>query len=166
MIKEHLVLLLSVSLLATSLSPGLSDQDTAPEADAAVGTWLTVEGKAIVEIFKCEETYCGRIVWLRDPLKEGKPVVDDKNPDEKLRARPVLGMMLLWEFVYDEDNVWTGGTIYDPESGDEYSARMTLVGDAELELRGYVLIPLFGRTETWTWIEGLPDSEIQVEPGE
>ena len=166
MIKGRLVLLLSVSLLATSLSTGLSVQGTIPEADAVVGTWLTVEGKAIVEIFKCEETYCGRIVWLRDPLKEGKPVVDDKNPDEKLRDRPVLGMLLLYEFVYDEDNVWTGGTIYDPESGDEYSAKMTLVEDVELELRGYVLIPLFGRTETWTRIEGLPDSEIQSEPGE
>ena len=161
MMRERFAALLSLPLVTVSLFVRGSAQEVVPEADAVVGTWRTSEGKAIVEIFKCEESYCGRIVWLREPLKEGKPVLDDKNPDETLRERPVLGMVLLHGFVYDEDYLWTGGTVYDPESGDAYSARMTLVGEEELELRGYVLIPLFGRTETWTRVEGLPDPEDQ-----
>jgi uncharacterized protein (DUF2147 family) len=164
MIKKHFLVLLSVSLVALSTCPALSVQDTVSEADSVIGLWLTDEGKAVVEISRCEETFCGRIVWLRDPLKEGKPVVDDKNPDETLKGRPVLGMLLVYDFVYDEENVWTGGTVYDPESGDEYSAKMTLVGKAKLELRGYVLIPLFGRTETWTRVEELPDAGMQPAP--
>jgi len=164
--KERAAVVLSLPLVAMGFCAGLVAQGTVPGADAVVGTWRTAEGKAIVEIYTCEETYCGRIVWLRDPIKEGKPVLDDKNPDEKLRERPVLGMVLLKDFVYDGDDVWTGGTIYDPESGDEYSAKMTLVGDAELELRGYVLIPLFGRTETWIRVEGLPDAEHRPAPAE
>jgi uncharacterized protein (DUF2147 family) len=161
MIRNRLAVLLSVSLATASICPEVTGQDVLPEADGVIGLWLTTEGKAVVEISRCEETYCGRIVWVRDSLKEGKPVVDDKNPDETLKNRPVLGMEMLYDFVYDEDNVWTDGTIYDPESGDEYSAKMTLVSEATMELRGYVLLPLFGRTETWTRVEELPEAGVQ-----
>jgi len=103
-----------------------------------------------VEITKCDSiTYCGKIVWLRDPLKEGKPVVDDKNPVDSLKVRPVLGLEILRNFTYAGDNVWSGGKIYDPKSGNDYSAKMTLVDEKNLDLRGYVVIPLFGRTEHW-----------------
>jgi uncharacterized protein (DUF2147 family) len=121
------------------------------ESDAVLGEWVTAEGESRIAIFKCDSvTYCGKIVWLRDPLKEGKPVVDDKNPDESLRDQPVLGMVLLRGFTYAGDRVWSGGKIYDPKSGNDYSAKMTMVDDQNLDLRGYVLIPLFGRTEKWT----------------
>lgn len=43
-----------------------------------------------------------------------------------------------------------GGKVYDPESGNEYKAKMTLVDNKTLKLRGYILIPLLGRTEVWT----------------
>ena len=153
-------------LLTAASCFALGAQGTVPESDEVLGNWLTEEGKAVVEIFRCEEKYCGRIAWLRDPLKDGNPVIDDKNPDEKLKDRPVLGMVFLQGFVYDEDHVWTDGTIYDPESGDEYSAKVTLVGDTTLELRGYVLIPLFGRTEEWTRVNDIPDVELQPAPAE
>ena len=119
-------------------------------AEKILGQWLTAEGESKIEIVPCDSvTFCGRIVWLRDPLKDGKPVVDDKNPDESLRSRPVLGVELLRGFTYAGDGVWSGGKIYDPKSGNDYSAKMTMVNDTTIDLRGYVLIPLFGRTERW-----------------
>jgi len=119
-------------------------------ADALLGQWVTAGGESRVEITKCDSiTYCGKIVWLRDPLKEGKPVVDDKNPVDSLKVRPVLGLEILRNFTYAGDNVWSGGKIYDPKSGNDYSAKMTLVDEKNLDLRGYVVIPLFGRTEHW-----------------
>jgi len=120
------------------------------EADAILGEWLTAEGKARVLVFKNGDTYAGKIIWLKEPEKNGKAVVDDKNPDEKLRDRPVLGMEIVYEFTYDEDNVWTDGKVYDPESGNEYKAKITLLDEKTLKLRGYVLIPLLGRSELWT----------------
>jgi uncharacterized protein (DUF2147 family) len=62
----------------------------------------------------------------------------------------LLGLEILRGFAYDGDNLWKGGKIYDPKSGNDYSAKMTLVDEHTMELRGYVLIPLLGRTETWT----------------
>jgi uncharacterized protein (DUF2147 family) len=119
-------------------------------ADAIVGEWVTAEGKARVLISKTDSTYQGKIVWLKEPVKNGKEVVDDKNPDPNLRSRGVLGMDILWGFSFDGDDQWTGGKIYDPESGSTYSAKMTLKDPQTLKLRGYVLVPLFGRSELWT----------------
>jgi len=118
--------------------------------DDLLGQWVTAGGESRVEITKYDSvTYCGKIVWLRDPLIDGKPVVDDKNPVDSLKTRPVLGLEILRSFTYAGDHVWNGGKIYDPKSGNDYSAKMTLVDEKNLDLRGYVVIPLFGRTEHW-----------------
>ena len=119
--------------------------------DRILGEWVTAEGESKVEIYKSDSTtFSGKIVWLRDPLKEGKPVVDDKNPEDSLQNRPVLGLVILRDFSYAGDRIWKGGEIYDPKSGNDYSAKITMVDDDHLDLRGFIVIPLFGRTEKWT----------------
>lgn len=125
-------------------------QEGAVTGDAVLGEWLTAEGKARVLLFKCGEEVCGKIVWLKEPMKNGKETVDDKNPDLALRGRPVTGLEILRGFQFDGEDEWTGGKIYDPESGDTYSAKLVLQEDGRLKLRGYVLIPLLGRSEYWT----------------
>ena len=148
--RASVLFLLSIVFPVSLLSgvPGQT-QEGAPEQDRIAGTWITADGKAHVTIAQCGEAYCGAISWLKEPEKNGKPVLDDKNPDDQLRSRPILGMQLMWGFVYDGDGVWTGGRVYDPESGDEYRGKLKLVDADTIELRGYVMIPLFGRTETW-----------------
>jgi len=143
----------SVPLLA--VVPGQT-QEGVSEQDQITGTWITAEGKAHVTITKCGEAYCGSITWLKEPEKNGKPVLDDKNPDDQLRSRPVLGMQFMRGFLYDGEGEWTGGRVYDAESGDEYRAKLKLVDRDTMELRGYIMIPLFGRTETWKRITPEP----------
>lgn len=122
--------------------------------DAVLGQWLTAKGESKIEIFKCDSTtYCGKIVWLKEPDKDGKPKVDEKNPEDSLRSRPVLGLEIMRDFKFDGDNEWTGGKIYDPKSGNDYSAKIKMVDQNNMELRGYVVIPLFGRTEEWTRVQ-------------
>jgi uncharacterized protein (DUF2147 family) len=151
---KRLLAIAALALLAPAAS--VLAQEVAREADAILGVWLTADGKARVEISRQEGKYHGRIIWLKEPVKNGKEVVDDKNPDEKLRDRPVLGISLMRDFVYDEENVWAGGRVYDPESGNDYKGKIHLVDEKTLDLRGYVLIPLFGRTETWTRVLDVP----------
>jgi uncharacterized protein (DUF2147 family) len=140
-----------VFLVALATAPVAFSQEPESSSIRILGNWLTAEGESKIEIYRCDSvTLCGKIVWLRDPLKNGKPVVDDKNPEDTLRSRPVMGLELLRGFTYAGDGVWSGGKIYDPKSGNDYSAKMTLVDSANLDLRGYVVIPLFGRTERWT----------------
>jgi uncharacterized protein (DUF2147 family) len=128
-------------------------QQTPLEGDRIIGVWLTADDKAHVAIYKTGDRYSGKIVWLKEPEKNGKPAVDDQNPDESLRDRPILNMEIVYGFVYDGEGVWVDGRVYDPEGGDEYRGKLELVDENTMELRGYVLIPLFGRTETWTRVK-------------
>jgi len=144
-------------LLATVLFSCLSLAYAANQAAAIVGIWTTQDGKARVQIVEQDNAFNGQIVWLKQPLfpandpqgMAGKPKVDRNNPDNKLRARPIMGLPLLGGFHYAGGDVWSGGTIYDPESGKTYSCKITLMKDGSLRIRGYVGIPLFGRTEIW-----------------
>jgi uncharacterized protein (DUF2147 family) len=147
----------SAAIVALVLSlTGPQAEDPAVNAVGIVGTWLTADGKAHVEIYQCGEVYCGKIVWLSEPLENGQPKRDKENPEAALRDRPIVGLVLMSGFSYEGDGTWSGGKVYDPESGDEYQGKLTLKDPTTLDLRGYVLLPLFGRTETWTRVPADP----------
>ena len=97
---------------------------------------------------KSGEKYFGKIVWLQSTV-DNKPMVDANNPDEKKRNQPIIGLIMLKSFEFDDDE-WDDGTIYDPENGKTYSCHLTLKDINTLRVRGYIGIPLFGRTEIWT----------------
>ena len=121
----------------------------AQNKDAILGQWINSTGEAHVEIFKKGVKYYGKIVWLKTE-KDEKGIVktDLKNPDARLRSKPILGMEILKDFVYD-DGKWTEGKIYDPKSGKTYSCNMNIKDNGELNMRGYVGISLIGRSEVW-----------------
>jgi uncharacterized protein (DUF2147 family) len=133
---------------------GLSMNVFAQNPDSIVGEWYTQEGTSAVEIYKCENLYCGKIVWLKNPKnEEGKDKVDTKNPDEKMRNRTLMGLSILSGFKYKGDDIWADGKIYDPKNGKTYSCKMSLDGD-KLKVRGYVGFSLLGRTAVWTRKQG------------
>ncbi len=124
------------------------------KADDVLGVWLNEDKDAHIEVYKQDDLFYGKIIWLKDPIDEetGKPKLDDENPDEALQSRPVLGLLLLKDFEFDEDE-WEDGTIYDPKNGNTYSCYMKLLSEDELKIRGYVGITLFGRTTYWTRVK-------------
>ena len=117
--------------------------------DAIVGRWANASGEAHVDIYKKNEKFYGKIVWLKNPRDEkGHAKTDLRNPDESMRAKPVLGLEILKDFVYDEGK-WTDGKIYDPKSGKTYSCNITQKANGELNIRGFIGISIIGRTEVW-----------------
>ncbi len=115
-----------------------------------VGIWTVAAQDAKIEIYLQGDELEGKIAWLKEPNdKSGQPKLDVKNPDETKRSRPIMGMTLLTGFKKNKDE-WGGGEIYDAKSGKTYKANIKLDGETKLKLRGYVGIPLFGRTEEWT----------------
>ncbi|MDH3984403.1 MAG: DUF2147 domain-containing protein, partial [Gammaproteobacteria bacterium] len=52
-------------------------------------------------------------------------------------------------FRYDGNGEWSGGSIYDPNSGKTYRCKLRLVDPDTLKVRGFIGIALIGRTETW-----------------
>ena len=141
--------------LAVLFISGLTFQASAQtQADDIVGLWETGSGKARVNIIKSGNYYYGRIVWLKEPLnEEGKPKVDKNNPDESKRTTPLLGYRMLSSFEYKGDNLWEDGTIYDPESGSTYNCKISLEDKNTMNIRGFIGISAFGRTDVWTRVK-------------
>jgi uncharacterized protein (DUF2147 family) len=122
-----------------------------------LGIWKTEMDESQVEIFRCGEKICGTITWLKNPIytdgrdgEVGTPVIDRKNPDPALKSRPVLGLRILEGFSAEGGNNWGNGTCYDPKSGKTYRGKIHLSAPDRLELRGFIGIPLFGRSSVWT----------------
>jgi uncharacterized protein (DUF2147 family) len=137
-----------IALLVLASSSAVYSQTNA--GDAILGVWETGNGKARVKITKSGNYYYGRIVWLREPNnEEGKPKVDKNNPNENERQTPLLGLRLLKSFEYKGDNLWEDGTIYDPESGSTYNCKISLQDENTMNIRGYIGISAFGRTDVW-----------------
>lgn len=130
---------------------------TVEPADAIVGLWNTEDDKSVVQIEKVEEAYSGSILKINKPTypdddpkgRAGKVRVDEENPDKALRSRPLAGVELLRGFTFNGDDEWTGGTIYDPESGKTYKCKLKLTDENTLKVRGYVGVSLLGRTTRW-----------------
>lgn len=142
--KKHLLSLVVLMLFATaawsqSLSP--------------VGVWTNQDGKAKFEIYPCGDKLCGKIISLKEPNKDGKPKVDENNPEKKLQNRPLQGLVFLKGFEYDGDNKWDEGTIYDPESGKTYSCYMKMLDKEQLEVKGYIGFSLIGKSQNWTRVK-------------
>ncbi|MDO3624734.1 DUF2147 domain-containing protein [Mucilaginibacter sp. BT774] len=125
----------------------------AQKADAILGSWANENGQDHILIYKRGDKFFGKLDWIKVPNDEnGKPKTDKNNPDPALRTRPDLGLELLKDFNFDGDNVYSGGTVYDPKNGKTYSCKMTLDGNI-LKIRGYIGISLFGRSVTWTRVK-------------
>ena len=145
---HYLVLLLTIAVLCAT---AWADNDD------ILGTWFNQDKDAKIEIFKCGNDYCGKIVWLKNPTysadsKEGTPgtpKLDTKNPDAAKRKTPLLDLQIVQRLQFSGDNQWKNGKIYDPDSGNTYSGEMRLDGADTLKLRGYIGVSLLGRSQTW-----------------
>ena len=137
-------LLLAALLAILPVSSALA-QTPAPDP---TGLWLTENKRAVVEIDHCGTSICGNVHWI---IKDGMQT-DSKNPDAAKRERPICGLPLLWGFTQNPKNpkVWESGNIYKADEGDTYHATVSVVDQNKLYLRGYVGIPLLGKTQYWT----------------
>lgn len=141
-----------VFLLVFALGIFSFDKVNAQErGDMLVGVWEPSHGKARIKVDKIADKYYGKIVWLREPNDPttGEPKVDKNNPDESMRTVPLRGYRILKDFVYNGNDEWAEGTIYDPENGSTYDCEIKLKDDNTIEIRGYIGVKTFGRTDVW-----------------
>ncbi|MDC9720672.1 MAG: DUF2147 domain-containing protein [Gammaproteobacteria bacterium] len=126
-----------------------------------VGSWLTPEDKAVVEIYEQDGLYYGKFTHLKEPTYEvghvdgldGQAKTDRNNPDATQHNQPILGLVMLNALKYAGEkkgkHKWKGGSIYDPGNGKTYKSTIKLNADGTLDMRGYIGISLFGRTQVW-----------------
>lgn len=116
-----------------------------------VGEWYNAEKDAVITLYEDGSTISGKITWMKFPNDDnGIPKTDPLNPDEKLRSRARLGMVMMKNFTHIEGNVWDDGNLYDPKKGKDYNGMITLADENTLTLRGYIGFSFIGRSSTWT----------------
>lgn len=111
------------------------------------GLWLSPSHEAHVQIVRCGESWCGKLLSVL-PFKSNPKVLDVHNKDPKLRDKPVVGMMLITGFK-GGPNKWTGGRVYNPGDGNWYRGAITLVDEDHLQLKGCAFAILC-KSQTWT----------------
>jgi uncharacterized protein (DUF2147 family) len=136
--------------LAGMLTGALLAAPAAMANDSPVGLWKNIDDetkkpKALIRITEQAGVLVGRIEKI---LTDKVDAVCDKCTDDR-KDKPVQGMTILSGLKKDGDE-WTGGEILDPNNGKVYKAKAKLVdGGAKLDVRGFLGVAVFGRTQTW-----------------
>ena len=126
---------------------------SAQEAASPVGLWkniddITGKPKALIRITETKGELRGQIEQLFLPPGA------DPNPRCVLckganKDQPVLGMVFM-SGLRKVGAEYTGGEIVDPDDGKAYRSKLTVVdGGKRLNVRGYIGVPLFGRSQIW-----------------
>jgi len=141
-----------MTLIVMAAWSGLNVKGQVHKADDIIGTWLNEEATGKIQIYKEKNKYFGKLVWLKEPNDKitGKPRTDKENPDLKLKSVPLLGLVNLKNFVFDGQEEWEDGTIYDPKNGKTYKCYIKFEASNRLKIRGYVGFSLLGRNTYWT----------------
>ncbi|KQW73039.1 hypothetical protein ASE17_08790 [Phenylobacterium sp. Root77] len=128
----------ATALAAAIASPALA-------ADPVEGLWLVEAGSAKIKVAPCasdKTKMCGQVAWLK--MAGAK---DANNPDASLRSRPILGMLMIRDFKSAGPGKWTGGKIYDPNSGKTYGSKMSANPNGTLKVEGCVAVVC--QAQTW-----------------
>lgn len=144
----------ATSLLIFIYIIGLLSANRTINPDEIIGIWWNEERTSRVEVFKQNNKYHGKIVFLKvNTNPDGTtPRTDYNNENEALQSRELLGLTIMKNLAWDADeNDWEDGEVYDPKSGSTYSCYVKMQEDGKLYLKGYVMgMPFLGRSTLWT----------------
>ena len=127
----------------------------AAQATSPAGLWRTIDDstkkdKSLVRIVESNGVYTGKVEKIVDPDSPKDAVCKDCSDERK--DKPVVGMTILRNVKQNADDktVYEGGDILDPNNGKVYSAKLKLLENgSKLDVRGYIGVPMLGRSQTW-----------------
>ena len=145
--------LLTLTVAATAFAAaGAWAQEASP-----IGVWKTIDDatgkpKSLIRISESNGELRGKIEKLfRDAGEEANPKCD--KCEGTLKDQPIIGMTILTGMKKDGSQ-YNGGQILDPANGKVYKSKMALTeGGKKLDVRGYIGVPMLGRTQTWVRAE-------------
>jgi uncharacterized protein (DUF2147 family) len=142
-----------IAAIALFAAAGLAQAQTSP-----AGLWKTIDDdgkteKSLVRITEAAGVLSGKVEKIFDAAKQDATC--DSCSDAR-KGQPVLGMTIIQGVKANagEAGLWDGGEILDPNNGKTYKVRLKPVnGGKTLEVRGYIGMPMLGRTQTWQRVE-------------
>lgn len=141
----------SVALAGLLVLPAAAGAEV--DAKSPVGRWKTIDeqsgkAKSVIRIWEKDGVLMGLIDELiLEPGEDPNPLCDKCDGEHK--NEPIKGMTILRGFKKDDEK-WSGGKIFDPETGKTYKCTIAVVDDGKrLKVRGYIGISLIGRTQYW-----------------
>ncbi|NIA56600.1 DUF2147 domain-containing protein [Massilia sp. TW-1] len=144
----RLVTTAALFALAILAVPFAQASDASP-----VGLWKAIDdttGKpsALIRITEERGELRGKIEQLfRAPGEDPNPkctLCSDARKDQ-----PILGMTIVSGLKKDGDE-YKDGEILDPNNGKIYKSKLSVHdGGKKVEVRGYVGVPMFGRSQVW-----------------
>lgn len=164
---KHLLAFLPIPLVIFIVSPIFGGPVFAKTGDLE-GFWATEAYSSVVEIKSCAtdgSRICGTIVWLWDATDgNGRPVLDEKNPDVDRKTEPLLRREILIDMeVGPLASLSAKGEIYNPEDGRTYRATIKLVNSDTLHVDGCVLF--LCQTQVWRRPSSLPHFDLTTLSG-
>ncbi|MCM2343671.1 MAG: DUF2147 domain-containing protein [Alphaproteobacteria bacterium] len=124
----------------------LATQPARAETGDLTGLWLTENQRSVIALENCTEGLCGHVHWII----EGGMQFDQHNEDPEKTHRPLCGLKILWGFKQQDAINWIDGKIYKADEGDLYNATLQLLPKGNMLVRGYIGMPLFGKSQIWT----------------
>lgn len=121
-------------------------------AASPVGLWKTIDDvsgqpKSIVKISESSDHELnGKVIKLfKDPSRLCTACEGENH------NKPIVGLTVMHGLKPSkESGLWQDGQILDPKSGKIYHCTARLLeGGNRLQVRGYIGLPLFGRSQTW-----------------
>lgn len=125
-----------------------------------VGTWQQVDDatgkpKSIIQITDHNGKLQGKVLKVLLSDQGTNPICKDCEGER--HNKPVVGMTIMWDMSANGDH-WSGGKILDPHNGKVYKCKVSLGENGDtLDVRGYIGLSMFGRTQTWHRIEQTND---------
>ncbi len=112
----------------------------APSEPDITGQYRAARTGMVVTIGGCNgNRMCGRIVALGD-----LPPTDANNPVPALQARPLCGSTVLDRLEW-QNGSWRG-TLYDPQSGTDYTISVNKAENGAVRIAGFAGRPVLSRT--------------------
>ena len=118
-----------------------------------VGLWKNIDDatgkpKALIRISENHGALEGRIEKLfLAPQDDPQPRCTKCTGTRK--DQPIIGMVMM-SGLKKQGAEYTGGEILDPANGKVYRSKLRLAaGGRQLEVRGYIGVPMLGRSQTW-----------------
>ena len=142
-----------IATLLLAAAPAIALAQATP-----VGLWKTIDDKTNTERSLLRISDNGGVLSAKiEKLLAAdakQDAVCDKCSDDR-KDKPLLGMEVMRGVKKGSDaNTWDGGTILDAAEGKVYKVRLQPAdGGKKLEVRGYVGLPMLGRTQTWVRVE-------------